>query len=356
MTARILPADQLGPAITELQSGGIVGIPTETVYGLAGDARDAVAVTKIFAAKERPHFDPLIVHIPARWCSVAALMKHEIVDESKVTDGMRELAEALMKAFWPGPLTILLPRHKKIPDLVTSGLELVGVRMPSHPVAQAILNQVKIPLAAPSANRFGRISPTTAQHVMSELGDRLNFIVDGGVCSVGVESTVVAVHDSRVSILRPGKVGTRDIQETIMPLGGSVDRMTTVLDEKLLEASPGTLASHYAPSKPLYILATGSKTELQRIPLALHARTVGILAVSKNNDRFITEIKKSGLTISDVQFLSQTGDPVEAAQRLFAAMRELDDSDAGVILCEEISHDDGLWYAIKDRLTRASQR
>ncbi len=356
ITAKILLAHDLGPAIKELEQGGIVGIPTETVYGLAGDARNAAAVTKIFAAKERPSFDPLIVHVPQKWNSISILAKREVIDETKITDGMHTIAEALMKAFWPGPLTILLPRHASIPDLVTSGLELVGVRMPAHPVAQALLSQMNVPLAAPSANRFGRISPTTAAHVLSELGDRIPYIVDGGACEVGVESTVLAVHDARVSVLRPGKVSTRDIQEILEPLGAAVDLATAVLDQNLLGSSPGTLASHYAPQQPLYILRSGSKAEIARVPLALHARTIGVLAVREDRSQFINDLKSNGIIVAAQQFLTKTGDAKEAAQRLFAAMRVLDHSDAGVILCEEISTDDGLWYAIKDRLTRASQR
>ena len=354
-TAKILLAHDLGPAIKELEQGGIVGIPTETVYGLAGDARNPAAVTKIFAAKERPSFDPLIVHVPQKWNSISILAK-EVIDETQITDGMRTIAEALMKAFWPGPLTILLPRHPSIPDLVTSGLDLVGVRMPAHPVAQALLGQMNVPLAAPSANRFGRISPTTAAHVLSELGDRIPYIIDGGACDVGVESTVLAVHDARVSVLRPGKVSTRDIQEILEPLGGSVDLATTVLDQNLLGSSPGTLASHYAPQQPLYILRSGSKNEINRVPLALHARTIGVLAVREDRSQFINDLKNNGIIVAAHQFLTKAGNATEAAQRLFAAMRELDRSDVGVILCEEISQDDGLWYAIKDRLTRASQR
>ena len=358
MTAAILFSDQLDLAVAELLAGGVVGMPTETVYGLAGDATNPAAIAKIFATKERPHFDPLIVHVPAHWNSVDLLHQNRVVDSTKMSAGQSALVTALIKAFWPGPLTLLLPRHAAIPDLVTSGLSTVGVRMPSHPVAQALLAAVKTPLAAPSANRFGRISPTTAQHVASELGDRIPYIIDGGPCAVGVESTVVAVHDGSVSVLRPGKISIRDLESVVSPLGARVERAATVLDDQqsAAQASPGTLASHYAPQKPLFLLQNSSAAELARIPLSLHARTVGVLLISADDTSFVTGLKNAGIIVQAVKSLSTTGEPAEAAQQLFSAMRLLDESDAGIILCENVKNDDGLWYAISDRLMRASQK
>lgn len=358
MTALILNAEQLAPAVKELLDGGIVGIPTETVYGLAGDATKASAITKIFSTKERPHFDPLIVHVPEHWNSIERLNEHGVIDSAALSDGQKTLTAALIKAFWPGPLTLLLPKHASIPDLVTSGLSTVGVRMPAHPVAQALLALVKVPLAAPSANRFGRISPTTAQHVLSELGERIPFIIDGGNCSVGVESTVVAVHDSYVSVLRPGKISIRDLASLVEPLGARVERAAAVLDEHqdTAQVSPGTLASHYAPEKPLFVLQNTSATELARIPLSLRARTVGVLQIRDDDLSFVSELKSAGLTIQTVKGLTSTGDAAEAAQNLFSALRFLDESDAGIILCERVKSEDGLWFAISDRLTRASRK
>lgn len=358
MTATILAAKEIAPAIKELLSGGVVGIPTETVYGLAGDAKNPEAVAKIFAAKDRPHFDPLIVHVPPTWNSVAELSRHKVIEQDKMSDGMIKLADRLISAFWPGPLTILLPRSNSIPDLVTSGLETVGVRMPSHPVAQSLLIAAKTPLAAPSANRFGRISPTTAEHVFSELGDRITYIVDGGACEVGVESTVIAVHDGRVSVLRPGKIGMRDIDEIVKPMGVFVDRVTSILDEKDAKAqtSPGTLASHYAPQKPLFVLRDTCDHTIANIPVSLGARTVGVLMVRRDRPQLLDALKKTGIIVTATETLSDHGDPVEAAKNLFSTMRSLDNSDAGVILCETIPPADGLWYAIADRLTRASQK
>lgn len=358
MTATILSAEHLEPAVAELLAGGVVGIPTETVYGLAGDATQSQAITKIFAAKDRPHFDPLIVHVPEQWNSVALLEQNQVIDCTRMSDGQTLLTTSLIKAFWPGPLTLLLPKHASIPDLVTSGLPTVGVRMPAHPVAQALLTRVKRPLAAPSANRFGRISPTTAQHVASELGDRIAYIVDGGACAVGVESTVVAVHDGFISVLRPGKISLRDLEAVLGPLGARVDRAKPLLDTQGVTAqlSPGTLASHYAPEKPLFILRNTSPSELAKIPLSLQARTVGILKLREDDDSFLSGLKSAGIVITTVKSLTKAGDASEAAQNLFSAMRLLDDSDAGLILCEAIHLEDGLWHAISDRLARASQK
>ena len=228
MTAAILTKTNLGPACDALQRGEVVAIPTETVYGLAAVAWDSAAVTKIFAAKERPLFDPLIVHVPQTWRTIRELGSHRVVDESKVTAGMGRIAEALMEAFWPGPLTLILPRHESIPDLVTSGLDRVGVRMPAHPVAADLLTMLNAPLAAPSANRFGRISPTTSSHVMSELGDRIPYIVEGGACEVGVESTVALVEDQRIVLLRPGKISAGDLTRAS---GVAVEAGTAILEK-----------------------------------------------------------------------------------------------------------------------------
>ena len=198
--AQILTASECALAVDCLRSGDIVGMPTETVYGLAGNAFDANAVAKIFAAKERPSFDPLIVHVAKDLSSVAKLGLAKIIHPQSMTPSMIRITDALIQKFWPGPLTIILPKHSKIPDLVTSGLDRVGVRMPAHELAQQLLKATGLPLAAPSANRFGRISPTTAQHVAEELGTKIKYIVDGGSCTVGIESTVVTVDEDCIWI------------------------------------------------------------------------------------------------------------------------------------------------------------
>src|SRR5262245_21143241 len=229
-------------AADALRRGELVGMPTETVYGLAANAFDASAVARIFAAKDRPSFDPLIVHVvrpagPLEREVLSGLEDEGIVEISRLPQLARERADVLLRRFWPGPLTLVLPRGRRIPDLVTSGLETVAIRMPAHPVAQALLKVAAIPLAAPSANRFGRISPTTAAHVVQELGDRIGIVIDGGSSTVGVESTVVAIgNDGTLSLLRPGGVAVEAIEAT-----ASVRLLRTLMTaaEGVPAASPG---------------------------------------------------------------------------------------------------------------------
>ncbi|MCB0778636.1 MAG: threonylcarbamoyl-AMP synthase, partial [Flavobacteriales bacterium] len=193
MCARV--GTDLAAAAGLLREGGVVAVPTETVYGLAANAFDPAAVLQVFAIKERPSFDPLIVHIGER---------------REVDRVVRELppgAQALMDAFWPGPLTLVLPRDPQVPDVVTSGLDTVGVRMPAHPMLRELLGRLDFPLAAPSANPFGYVSPTTAQHVADQLGERVPYILDGGPCVVGVESTILGYEDGRWMLYRPGGIG-----------------------------------------------------------------------------------------------------------------------------------------------------
>ena len=216
MTAAILHATQadIARAVAALARGELVAIPTETVYGLAGLALDPRALAQIFAAKARPTFDPLIAHVAPgpHGTHLQALARAGLVDLAQLTPAARQSAQRLTDAFWPGPLTLVLPRAAGVPDLCTAGLDSVAVRMPAHPVAQAILTQLGRPLAAPSANRFGRVSPTTAAHVYAELGERIGWIVDGGPCAIGVESTVVAVQaDGACALLRPGGVTATQI-------------------------------------------------------------------------------------------------------------------------------------------------
>ena len=350
MTAQILSATDLNPACAALLRGEVVGIPTETVYGLAAVAWNAEAVTKIFSAKERPLFDPLIVHVPPAWCTIAKLDRNRVVSGKDVTSKMRHIAETLIQSFWPGPLTLILPRHEAIPDLVTSGLDRVGVRMPQHPVAAALLTKINAPLAAPSANRFGRISPTTAEHVMTELGDRIPYIIDGGDCEVGVESTVVVVEDHRIVLLRPGKISADDLAKAA---GVPVERGTAQLEK----ASPGMLASHYAPRCPLRVLNVKLKNiTSETLPPEAKDGKIGLLLESGATDGVVRHLNAIGVDVHAAATLSLTGDSTEAARQLFAAMRGLDDGLTTLILAENTCKDDGLWFAIHDRLSRASVR
>ncbi|MBL8001070.1 MAG: threonylcarbamoyl-AMP synthase [Flavobacteriales bacterium] len=299
-----------------LTAGELVAIPTETVYGLAANAFDATAVLNVFAAKQRPAFDPLIVHV------------HSVAQVREVVREIPPEAEALMKAFWPGPLTLVLPKHPRIPDLVTSGLDTVGVRMPAHPLTLELLRALPFPLAAPSANPFGYVSPTTAQHVMDQLGARIPYILDGGACSVGVESTIIGREEGQWMLYRPGGVPVEAIEEVI----GTVRQQV----KQVLPVAPGMLDSHYAPRKPVFI---GDIAML----LKEHPGRAAVISFTRTFDAWRNEV------------LSASGDLNEAARNLFAALRTLDASEADVILTE-VFPNEGLGRAINDRLKRAAAK
>ncbi len=308
-----------------LRSGGLVAIPTETVYGLAADACDDAAVAKIFEAKGRPSFNPLISHV------ADAEMARGLVVFSP-------LAEKLAAAFWPGPLTLVLPRRTTSPlsHLTTAGLETAAVRAPAHPLAQAVIAAVGRPLAAPSANRSGMVSPTTAAHVAGGLGDRVDLVLDGGACVIGLESAIVYVEGDAATLLRPGGLARADIEAVI---GAPLDR---VQDQKNAEnqsrpSAPGMLKSHYAPAAALRL----DVEEARKSEVAL---LFG--APSPAHDAHPYAIQ-----------LSAAGDLREAAARLFAAMREAD----ALCASETLSGiavapipNTGLGEAINDRLTRAA--
>lgn len=302
-----------------LVAGELVAIPTETVYGLAANALSASAVAKIFEAKDRPSFDPLIVHTNV-WDRV----------EQWVQD-IPELAHQLAAAFMPGPLTLLLPKKPIVPDLVTAGLPKVGIRLPSHPMTQSLLAQLDFPVAAPSANPFGYISPTTAQHVDDQLGAKVSYILDGGPCVVGVESTIVSFEAGRAVILRKGGTPIEAIQDLIGPVEVKAHSSSN-------PQAPGMLKSHYAPRIPFLL---GNKTEL----VQEHAgKKLGILAFSE-------PIQHPDILIQ--QILSPTRNLSEAAQGLFAAMRAMDQMDLDLIIAEYLP-EEGLGRAINDRLRRAA--
>jgi L-threonylcarbamoyladenylate synthase len=306
-----------------LQRGEVVALPAETVYGLAGDALNPEAAARIFEAKERPFFDPLICHLPdTNWLE-------------KFTDiprALRPQVERLVGAFWPGPLTLVLPKRSCVPDLVSSGLPTVAVRWSAHPLFHAVLKRFGRPLAAPSANRFGRISPTTAAHVFSELHDRIPLILNGGPAVHGVESTIVAPGKDGLRILRSGPV----TREQLASFGAIVEG---VENEGAPEA-PGQLKSHYAPRTPLQLLEPGWERGRQIEPCVRN----GLLAWRS---------APAGFGASEV--LSRQGDPVEAAAGLFAALRRLDEAGLEQIYAERVP-ETGLGVAINDRLQRAAAR
>lgn len=312
MTAELISPLDSARAVTLLRAGEIVALPTETVYGLAADATRAEAVVKIFEAKQRPLFDPLIVHLPTRdWLE-------------RVAEKPDRLALSLIEKFWPGPLTIVLPRTALVPDLVTAGLPTVAVRMSAHPVFRSIIEEFGKPLAAPSANRFGRISPTTAQHVMSELAERIPLIVDGGPTELGVESTIVAVSGETISILRSGPITPAQLSDF-----GAV----TFREAGEIPEAPGRMKNHYAPQTRL----TFSQTE--------DAPKQGLLGWDYEEDR--------AAKFARVEWLSKTGDLREAAATLFAKMRALDEAGLDCIVADRVP-ENGLGIAIMDRLRKAA--
>ena len=339
----------------------VVGMPTETVYGLAGNAQSPTALARIFSTKERPTFDPLIIHVSPQVRSLEDLADLHLIDLRKISPSQRETLKTLMREFWPGPLTLILPKSQKVPDLATSGLPTVGIRMPAHPVAQALIDASGCPLAAPSANRFGRISPTTAEAVMSELGDRIPWILDGGSCWVGVESTILGLKEAsdEIQIYRPGGLAPEQLQRA---LGKPISWTQTQNNPHVSVQAPGMLESHYAPQQPLILLPRPVnelqgrdldtlKAQLQHLP---PEAPLGALFLGGEAPLLS---QKLGQLLSRViwgRSLSQRGDLTEAAQHLFQEMRNLEALKTPIILAEPCFHQTGLGFAIADRLKRAS--
>lgn len=302
-----------------LETNEVVGIPTETVYGLAANAFNDSAIAKIFEAKNRPTFDPLIVHT------------HHIDEVRKFVTYIHPKLLALAETFWPGPLTLLLPKQKTISDLVTSGLDRVGVRIPNHSLTLDLLKSISFPLAAPSANPFGYISPTKAMHVDKQLGSKIPYILDGEACEVGLESTIVGEEDGQIIIYRLGGLSVSDIEHVI----GDV---TIELNQSSNPKAPGQLKSHYAPKVPLFI---GDLAELEKTH---NDKKIGALVFGKY-------VQANKNTI--VKNLSVQENYTEAAVNLFNYLREFDEMDIDVIIADYLPtmH---LGIAINDRLKRAA--
>ena len=311
------PWTSVSEAARLLKEGEVVAIPTETVYGLAGNAFEPKALAKIFAAKERPTFDPLIVHI---------------ADIAQLTDIAKDIPDSaykLAEAYWPGPMTIILPKKDCIPDLCTSALPSVAVRFPSHPIAQAIIKESGLPLAAPSANLFKHVSPTTAEHVAAQLADRIAGIVDGGPCSVGVESSIISLV-GEPTVMRPGAI-TPEMFKAIL---GEVKIKESTSKPGQPMLAPGQCDTHYRPQVPLYY---GEVPASYTLP----EHTVRIA--------FGTQAGPIPATVN----LSATGDMVEATSKLYAFMHDLDKSEYDLILVDPIPNK-GIGIALNDRLKRAS--
>ena len=304
-----------------IRGGGIVAFPTETVYGLGADAYNPLAVARIFEVKRRPYFDPLIVHI-----AYPAHLK-------KLVKEIPSNAKKLTKKLWPGPLTVVLLKEEHIPDIVTAGLPSIAVRMPDHPMALSLIKQSKCPIAAPSANPFGYLSPTTAEHVREQLGDQVDLILDGGPCTVGVESTIVSFLDGKTRLLRPGGVSLEEIESVI----GKVE-ISPIKEDK--PSAPGMLSRHYAPRTP--IVLDWSEKSLD----SYKGRRIGLLAFRKPG---------TSLNFNRIEVLSKKGDLREAAANLFTAIRRLDDLKLDLILAESVPEVE-LGRAIMDRLRRATSK
>ena len=317
----VAPTDiQIERAARVLREGGLVAFPTETVYGLGADASNASALARIFAVKGRPASHPLIVHLAGA---------HALSEWARdVPDVARQLAER----FWPGPLTMILVRAPGVLDAVTGGQDSVGLRVPSHPVAQALLRAFGGGVAAPSANRFGRVSATTADHVRDELGDRVDLVLDGGACPVGIESTIVDLTRGIPVLLRPGRITAQEIEAALhMPMGrGSAAS----------PRAPGTLSAHYAPRIPLRLVSGGMLDAAVREAAA--RQPVAVLARHARP-------AYSSATVWMVAPL----DAVEYARLLYAGLRQLDASGCGLILVEALP-DTPDWAAVRDRLGRAA--
>ncbi len=320
-----------------LRAGGLVALPTETVYGLGANALDAAAVGRMFEAKQRPAWDPVIVHIAGP--DFGKAMLEELVEE------VPEAARRLMEAFWPGPLTLLLKRTAAVPDAVTAGRALVGVRMPNHPVALELIRRAGVPVAAPSANLFGRISPTTAEHVLEDLDGRIDAVVDAGATAHGVESTVLYTGQSPMVIYRPGAVTV----EQIRAVAGAVEVLRIAeLEERPREAlpSPGLGLRHYAPRARL-VLVEGDLAELGarlgEAALRWPAERVGVMLPAE----------VAGLNLGAVEFAwGRWAAPEEMARELYAGLRALDAEGCTVIICP-VPPAEGIGAAIRDRLVKA---
>ncbi len=319
-------AAEVARAVALLRAGELVGMPTETVYGLAADASNPAAVARIFAAKGRPADHPVIVHLP------------DATDmSSQLSRWAREIppaAQALAAAFWPGPLTLILKRQPDVSDLITGGQDTVGLRVPAHPLAQALLKTIGSGLAAPSANRFGRISPTTAAHVRDELGPAVAMVLDGGPCPVGIESTIVDLSGDAPRILRPGRISAAQVAAIVGPLGDH-SRQGTGATPRV----SGSLEAHYAPRTPMQLCAGQAFVDALA---GIHIdERVGVLSMRSSPDdpRFVWRM--------------MPGEAAPYATALYAALRALDDAGCDRLIVDAPPQEP-VWLAVNDRLRRAA--
>jgi L-threonylcarbamoyladenylate synthase len=316
-------------AATLLRAGRLVAFPTETVYGLGADALNAAAVQRIFAAKGRPSFNPLIAHVA------------DADGARALTTAWPDTAARLAEAFWPGPLTLVLPKGAHVPDVVTAGLPAVGVRVPAHPVALALLRAAAVPIAAPSANRFTELSPTLASHVARTLGDRVDLILDGGATTVGIESTVLDLTGDAPTLLRPGTISSEQLAEVL----GAVPRAAAEpLRDDAPRLAPGMVERHYAPRAAVWLFDAADRAEVaERLRATTPRGRVGALLLAPWDASPAPDLP-----------LPMPDDPAAYARRLYAALHQLDDA-ACVIALVERPPDGPAWQGVHDRLARAAK-
>lgn len=314
-----------------LRQDAIIGIPTETVYGLAGNAFKEVSVRKIFQVKNRPLVDPLIVH-----CGHLRLVESIAV--------FNDFARRLAEAFWPGPLTLVVPKNKTIPDIVTAGLNSVAVRIPHHPVFRSVLERLDFPLAAPSANPFGYVSPTLAEHVQHTLGNTIEAILDGGPCKIGLESTIIDLRDSKTPvILRHGPITSAQISHCIdVPVATAISEKN---NENLAQSAPGQLTRHYSPKATVELLECGSTRYKNPIAYS-HDKSIALICNQKPDWHAIQ---------SNIYWLSEKGNLQEMAHNLFGLIQKLDRQNLKKIYIEK-APSEAIGSAINDRLRRAAAK
>lgn len=323
----VIDRDLPNPEILEraaelLRAGRLVAFPTETVYGLGANALDAAAVARIYEAKGRPSYNPIIVHV----ASVAAV--------SEVAREWTGRANALATAFWPGPMTLVLPRQPAVPNIVTAGLDSVAVRVPAHPVARALLDAAQIPIAAPSANRSTELSPTTGRHVEKSLGDAVDLILDAGPTQVGIESTVVDLTSEVPTILRPGTISVPEIERVV----GKVATASHVAGE-IARPSPGMMDRHYAPRARLIVASADDVESIVERERDAGGRVGALVLSASVGGRSVVEMPN---------------EPLAYAARLYTTLHSLDDSDCKVVVVEEVP-DTPEWRGVRDRIERASR-
>jgi len=332
---------QLSPAAQVLKSGGLVAFPTETVYGLGANALDEEAVKRIYVAKGRPSDNPLIVHIA------------DVEAVKTLTDRIPKSVPLLMDAFWPGPLTLVMPKSEKVPSVITAGLDTVGIRMPAHPIALALIKQAGIPIAAPSANSSGKPSPTMAKHVIEDLSGKVDMIIDGGNTDVGVESTVLDTTSEPPVILRPGGVSYEQLRELLGQV--DTDRTVSMADcGNITPKAPGMKYRHYAPKASLLLLQGPAERLVAEISrrAGLYIRegsSVGILATDETVSLYEPSIHSSCIILS----LGSRKKPESLAANLFRRLREFDEKGVKVILAEAPDIN-GIGRAVMNRLLKAS--